>query len=406
MSRWRNHPAVLVVSGVTAVSLFGDSLLYSILPLYASDLGIPLVAVGLILSMNRWIRLGTNPLAAQVYDRFGLFLPLLGATVLAVISTFLYSRVWGLTVFLLARALWGLCWSHLRLGSFLVILGTSGASLGLAIGTHHAITRLGAAFTSIVGGFLVDRGGYQWGLTVMTVLSTVGILLVFQLRPLLPKQLHSMQTSEEAGLHKPSRPPELSATLCYLGGFVVSFVSAGVIVSSLSLVLNQRLGDVVDLGFVTIGIASIAGLLFAVRWTSNLVVAPLVGKLVDMQGRASVFRFFTVGMIVALVIFAATAHPVITVIVASLLFITGNSLEVILDTAIGDTTYQGGTASKNVSRYASFYDLGAAGGPVVAYVLADSIGFSSAFYVGAALLLTLYVLDRLQVFPVREEEAA
>ena len=404
MSRWRNHPAVYMVSGVTAVSLFGDSLLYSILPLYASDLGIPLFAVGLILSMNRWVRLGTNPLAARVYERWGLFRPLLVAMILTVCSTFLYSRTWGLIVFLFARALWGLCWSHLRLGSFLVILGTSGASLGLAIGTHHAITRLGSAFTSVVGGFLVDRGGYQWGLTLMTLLSALGIFLVFRLRPLLPENEPILQSTEETPNSVPVMKPELSATLCYLGGFVASFVSAGVIVSSLSLVLHERLGDFVHLGSLAIGIASISGLLFAVRWTSNLVVAPLVGKLIDRVGRAKVFRLFSLALGVALLIFAATQNPLLTIAIACLLFFTGNSLEVVLDTAIGDTTYQGGSASKNVSRYASFYDFGAASGPIVAYLLGGSVGFSWSFYLGAFLLMGLLLFERTQVFSVQQGE--
>lgn len=407
MSRWRNHPAVYVMSGITATSLFGDSLLYSILPLYALDLGIPLVAVGLILSMNRWVRLGTNPLAARIYDRWGLFWPLLGAMVLAVFSTFLYSRAWGLVIFLLARAIWGLCWSHLRLGGFLVILGTSGASLGLAIGTHHALTRLGSAFTAVVGGFLVDRGGYGWGLTIMTFLSTLGIFLVFKLRPLLPahldKGMRAAGNEHQEHVVGSSVIPELSTALCYLGGFVVSFVSAGVIVSSLSLVLHQRLGDEVSLGLLTLGIASISGLLFAVRWTSSLFIAPLVGKLIDLTGRAKVFRILSAVMTLALVVFGALLQPLVTVLVACLLFFTGNSLEVVLDTAIGDTTYQGEKAAKNVSRYASFYDLGAASGPVVAYFLGSRVGFHWSFYLGAGLMLVLLAVDLLQVFPVRDQ---
>lgn len=390
------------MSGITALSLFGDSLLYSILPLYAGELGIPLVAVGIILSMNRWVRLGTNPLAAIVYERRGLFWPLLGAMVLAVLSTFLYSRAWGLGVFLVARVLWGLSWSHLRLGSLLVILNTSSSSLGLAIGTHHALTRLGSAFTSIVGGFLVDRGGYQWGLTIMTMLSSLGILLVFGLRRLLPSGMEDPQ--QESIVKSGAFPitPELSPAMCYAGGFTVSFVSAGVVVSSLSLLLQQRLGDAVSMGSWTVGIAIVSGLLFAVRWTSSLVVAPLVGKLVDLTGRVWIFRLLALMMGFALVVFGAVLNPLVTVVVACLLFFAGNSLEVVFDTAIGDTTYQGGgeETTTRLSRYASFYDLGAASGPVVTYFLGSRIGFAWAFYLGAGLMFVLLAINLLDLFPV------
>lgn len=401
-SPWRNHPAVYVVSGITALSLFGDALLYSILPLYAGDLGIPLLAVGIILSMNRWVRLGTNPLAARVYDRHGLFRPLLGAMILAVLSTFLYSRAWGLVVFLLARALWGLSWSHLRLGSLLVILSTSGSSLGLAIGTHHALTRLGSAFTSVVGGLLVDRGGYQWGLTIMTILSSLGVFLVVGLRRLLPSGLEDTKQRTTAQQGENLAVPELSPSMCYAGGFTVSFVSAGVIVSSLSLVLQQRLGDAVSLGSWTLGIATISGLLFAVRWTSSLVIAPLVGRLIDLTGRVRVFRLLTLVMVVALLIFGGVLNPLVTVVVACLLFFAGNSLEVVFDTAIGDTTYQEGeeATTTRLSRYASFYDLGAASGPVVAYYLGSRIGFEWSFYLGAGLMFILLAIDVLDLFPM------
>lgn len=390
------------MSGVTALSLFGDALLYSILPLYAGELGIPLFAVGVILSMNRWVRLVTNPLAAKVYDRKGLFLPLLMAMILAVFSTFLYSRSWGLVIFLVARVIWGLSWSHLRLGGLLVILGTSSASLGLAIGTHHALTRLGSAFTSVVGGFLVDLGGYQWGLTIMTMLSSVGILLVFALRRLLPDGLESSTSVTEMDAKESVRAPELSPAMCYLGGFTVSFVSAGVIVSSLSLVLHQRLGDAVTIGAWTLGIATISGILFAIRWTSSLVVAPAVGKIIDVSGRTRIFRILGLIMATMLLIFGIMTNPIITVVVACILFFVGNSLEVVFDTAIGDTTYLGEeeTTATRLSRYASFYDLGAASGPVIAYYLGSKVGFEWSFYLGAFFIFILLAVNFLDLFPV------
>ena len=87
--------AVYLVSAVAGVSIFGDSLLYSVLPIYAGQLGIPLAAVGIVLSINRWVRLVTNPLAARSFSQFGVFWPLLATMILSVITTFVYSRAWG-----------------------------------------------------------------------------------------------------------------------------------------------------------------------------------------------------------------------------------------------------------------------------------------------------------------------
>ena len=54
-----------------ALSILGDSMLYAVLPAHAASLGIPVAGVGVILSVNRWIRLATNFGAAGVFRRLG-----------------------------------------------------------------------------------------------------------------------------------------------------------------------------------------------------------------------------------------------------------------------------------------------------------------------------------------------
>lgn len=55
---------IISISVITALALLGDSLLYSLLPLYAGTLGLSTFMVGLLLSANRWVRLVTNSLAS------------------------------------------------------------------------------------------------------------------------------------------------------------------------------------------------------------------------------------------------------------------------------------------------------------------------------------------------------
>ena len=51
-------PVSMALPGlVIAVAMIGDTLLYVVLPLYHEDFGISLVMVGVLLSLNRWIRL-------------------------------------------------------------------------------------------------------------------------------------------------------------------------------------------------------------------------------------------------------------------------------------------------------------------------------------------------------------
>ncbi len=390
---WKPHPAVYITSAILAMTLFGDSLLYTVLPLYAPELGIPLGAVGVLLSANRWIRLLTNPLAARVFKRLGLLWPLTGAVTASFVSTFIYAQAWGFPLFLAARALWGLCWSHLRLANFMIILGTSAKGLGLALGAHHAITRLGSAFTVAFGGALIDNLGYRPGMTIMAGLTLLALPLLLILARLLPHHRVGIDkkptgTSTEQQKH---RAPEFSALFCRLGGFVASFTGAGILVSTLSLVLQQRLGTTFDIAGITVGIATISGLLFAVRWTSNLVVAPVVGRLTDLWGRRNVIYGFATGTMLLLTIFALWTSPLATIIAAILMFVSSQSLELAFEAAAGDNAATGDRAGA-MSLFASFYDFGAASGPLLAYALGTAFNFHVPYYLGALLLAGLLIL--------------
>src|SRR4030088_404499 len=94
--------------------------------------------VGVILSLNRWVRLITNPLAARLYERFPAGALILVAIVLSALSTALYALPAALAVFLVGRLLWGFCYSVLRLGSFLAALEDAASHAGRRIGHTRA----------------------------------------------------------------------------------------------------------------------------------------------------------------------------------------------------------------------------------------------------------------------------
>src|SRR5713226_2228886 len=86
----REAPAIATAL-VVAASLIGDTLLYTALPVSASSLGISRPVVGLILSLNRWVRLLTNPLAARLYGRFAAGTLVFAAILLTAVSTAMYA---------------------------------------------------------------------------------------------------------------------------------------------------------------------------------------------------------------------------------------------------------------------------------------------------------------------------
>lgn len=113
MSLPRPTPAFLVALA-TAFSLLGDQALYSVLPVMHADLGLSALQVGLLLSVNRWIRLLTNEFAHRLAARRAPTYLLPAALLLGAITTALYAMSSAFTVLLLARMLWGLAWSFIR----------------------------------------------------------------------------------------------------------------------------------------------------------------------------------------------------------------------------------------------------------------------------------------------------
>ena len=236
-SRDRVNPAVYTLGGVMALALIGDSLLYSVLPIYAEQLGIPLVMVGAVLSINRWVRLLANPYAVMVYCRHPVSVPLAFSTAGSVLSTAMYAFPLGTLSFLLARIIWGFSYSFFRLGSYLVVLETSRPVLGLAMGITQAVSRVGSAITVVAGGVLIDFLGYQAGMLVLAALSALAFPLLLLLRSQLK---HGTGDDVHAVEEKPSaeRAEALSVNYCLAAGFITCVVGNGLVSSSLSLVVQ------------------------------------------------------------------------------------------------------------------------------------------------------------------------
>lgn len=107
---------------LVAISLFGDSYLYAVLPVYYDEAGISLLMVGVALSANRWIRFFTNPLAGYLGARIGWGVAFALALWLAAATTAGYGLLQGALWLIVLRCLWGLCWSFLRLGGMAAVL--------------------------------------------------------------------------------------------------------------------------------------------------------------------------------------------------------------------------------------------------------------------------------------------
>ncbi len=403
------NKSVILVATAVALTLFGDSILYSVLPIHAESLGIPLVAVGVLLSINRWIRLITNPLAARVFQKYGAKIPLILSAITGVAVIFIYSQGRGLIIFLLARIIWGLSWSHLRLGNFLVVLGKSDENLGLTMGSMNAIRRLGSTITVLFGGYLIDTAGYRSGMLIIALAATLAVPTMVKACLNIPANIGQTtpqkddNTKEENQISSDKIPP----VICYFTIFINSFI-AGFVISSLSLILKQRIGPSLNLFGGSIGIATITGFLLALRYSSYSILSPISGAAVDLWGSFSTYTGITIIFIISLLVFSVIPLPLVTVIMVCIIFFTSTILETILNTAIAEST-GGKKAPGQLSVYTSYQDFGAACGPLVGYIVGVYIHFTYAYLLGVVGLIVLLIYNYFtnqneKYFPAEEKQ--
>lgn len=139
---------ISLVAIITALSLLGDFMLYIALPIYWREAGLDSIwQVGILLSVNRLIRLPFNPLAVWIYQKISLKTGLLIAVVLGFATTIAYGVLKGFAAWLLLRPLWGIAWSFFRIGGLAAVAHYADEHhRGAAMGQYNGLYRLGSLF--------------------------------------------------------------------------------------------------------------------------------------------------------------------------------------------------------------------------------------------------------------------
>ncbi|KAA3643517.1 MAG: MFS transporter [Chloroflexi bacterium] len=363
----------------------GNSLMYSLLPLEAVNLGIPLGLVGVLLSANRIIRLLSNTWASLTFERLGPRLPFIFASILSVITTLMYGLGWGFMAFLLARIGWGLAWSVFRHGGYLAVWSAPENIKGRLMGILWGGMRLGSAASVLLGGVLYDRFGYSNTVLVIAVFSALVIPATLRLSWPQKKTVSKIaRSSTLTGLQFALR--NTSRRWISILGFV-NILFEGILVATASLFLASRLSA----DFSILGIGTLAGALLATRFSADLFFAPLIGSISDGIGQAPTM------LILALVIFlgmlgavqldgiALLLSLVCVFIAGSGMFVTGNAAA----SGLASSTHR---PHLFVGFFNTAIDAGAAIGPLLAFSLIDALAGIEYMYIAVAALLLLVTL--------------
>lgn len=384
--------AICPLGFATALSLMGDVTLYTVLPTRFADAGIALGTVGVILSVNRFIRLITNNAIGWLFDHLpNRQIIFLSSLTLGALTTMLYASSTSLPPLLLARLLWGLAWSGIWVGGNALVLEMAPESArGHWVGIFQMWFFFGSALASFTGGALTDVVGYRGALWIGAGISAFGALVA--LIALMRRRVEHRARTSLARPHTSfwsnvrAISPALWATVTAQG--INRLAAAGIVSATLGLIVQQTFGTGLQLGAWHIGIASLSGMLLGSRTLIGVVGAPLAGKLSDRaRGRWGLLAFSLFAGALGTALLPAPQFIVLigATVVSALAYGATQALSTAL---LGDLSKKD-EYGKNVGIYNTSGDLGSAIGPLVAYALLPITGLPAIYIVCSGVMLAM-----------------
>ncbi len=385
--RRKTQERVLAALGIgIALSLFGDATLYTVLPdpSIAAQAGVSLAMTGVLLGINRLVRIFFNGPAGYLFDRLPRRKLMIWSLLLGAFSTFLYAVGSGGLVLMIGRVLWGAAWSGIWIGSSAVALDIANdQDRGWVNGRLQMWFYLGVALSSFAGGLFTDLFTYRGGLLVSTGLALVGVLVWILLLP--ETRRPALKTvAVQGSLDRLVDLPWKVVLPASVPLFAMRFVFAGVLNATTILWLAQYLDGGLELGGAFVPLATVTGAFVALRVLVSVISAPPVGALSDRIGRRwpVIAGLLLAGM---LGIFAMSLPALLWAAAGALAAsLTTGGAPSLVGALIGDHT-PGRQHGRALGMVYSVGDLGSALGPVFALWLIPFIGIAPVYQIAAVI---------------------
>jgi len=330
---------VALSSAVIGLGLLGDTLIYAVLPLYHAEWGISLFMVGVLLSLNRWVRLLANSLMAAIGEWVGARHLMIAAAIGSVIATTCYGLDGGEALQIAARILWGISFAALNLGSLAYAVADR-ANAGKRVGAGRGMIGVIQASCFIGGALLVLQIGPRNVFLVLGALTLLAVVAALMLPP-----LHTEPT-DRRGFRLP-KPHRLE-----IWGFLMGFSGDGVFLLTLAFLLKDSVTSVAPI------VAT--ALVLSLRCLVEATGGPVGGWMGDRFGARPVAVI--TGSILVLGYFLIAGH--IDVVGSVVIVLTRGLYNTLIPVMVMQRV-TGGYLSSQAS-YSTWRDFGAALGPLSA----------------------------------------
>jgi MFS family permease len=400
-----------------AFVILGDSLIYLILPLHPEEFGVTDywgiragLWIGIALSVNRFIRIFTNSLAANCYLKFGFKIPFIISIFIGSLTTISYGINNQIIILIFARIFWGASFSFHRLGTQLAAFEFgSDNNTARFLGFANASIRGGSLLAVILGTFLIQITNitttfFIFGITGLIIMFIIILIPNFLIQRPPNKELEVKRQNNGkkdfllafvTGMNYDKTGMEKVKNKLLSAGFLrfsSAFISNGLIIATASLFVSEvAVSDPVLLIF-QINIITLSGIVIGIRWFSDLFLSILLGEISDKKGRQLVVNICVFLMILGcgLLIFS-NSNLELMFISYTLLFCSSVGTNVSLEAITG---HLAGSAHRSfaLSKFNTFADFGSALGPLIAFILLEFVGLQIIYIVSVSILLFSWII--------------
>ncbi|WP_062050982.1 MFS transporter [Bacillus sp. JCM 19034] len=386
---------VIGIALLTAVAVMGDSMLFIVLPLYWGDIGLTaLWQIGVLLSVNRFVRLPLNPLVGLFYKHFQLRTGVLIAVGLAALTTMSYGIIHDFWLLFLMRSLWGVAWSLLRLGGYLTVIeAANDNNRGRFVGLYNGLWGIGGLVGMLAGGILVDITSVTFVTSMFALLSAIAFPFVWLLVPVKAAEPIEEKQTQGGTSWFTSRVALVLTTSLAMG-----FIVFGLFSSTLSPLIERSYLADWSYAQVTIGAATLAGVIQAIRWGWDPFVAPWIGKCLDQS--TSKIQILLIPLFIGSILLFLLGHvqSLLLLLVLLLLFQFISTCFVTITDTLATGVASQTHRVKVITAHTIAVDIGAALGPLVAFYLLEFNPLSMVYILAASLLLLLGFIWLIQIY--------
>lgn len=375
----QNKQPVIALALITAFCLAGDSMLYIVLPTHWKEVGLTsLVQVGILLSVNRFVRLPLNPIIGYIYKKINFRTGILIAVLFSSITTISYGVVENFSIWIILRSVWGFSWSMFKLGAYLMVLElSSDSNRGYLMGSYNGLYRLGSLIGMLLGGIFADLFG------VMVISTALGLTALMTI-PFIFKYIPTFANKKEtAGTHQLLLPNIKSIfnqklIMIMITAFLLTMLFEGMITATLSHLIHVKYSNHINLFEVIIGAATVAGLIQALRWGIAPFVVPKVGRLLDkVQYKNRTLALFLALAFLTLLVLPIDLPILIWLPILLIHLLVASSLTTIMDGLVTEHTARVANRIFIMTTFTIVVDLGAALGPILGYTLENKLGLTN-----------------------------